>query len=381
NRIIMSEYQYYEFQALDRILTKTEQSYIESLSSRVELSPTKAAFTYSYGDFRGNPQDLLEKCFDVMLYMANWGTRQLLFRLPKKLVDATLIKQYCVDDCISVSNTSNYLILDININDEEYQDWIEGEGWLSNLASLRNELLQGDCRVLYLAWLKAKTRVCDDYELSEDESDVLEPPVPANLQKLSDSLQSFVEFFKVDNDLITVAAKASNSTQAEFTSLETLIPTLPEAERNDFLVKVLKNEPLIGVQLAKRLKELSKSQLTLVQSNGNRRLLFQLIASAKDCSKLRQQQELKAVKEARIRELLALIPKEAKLWEEVFRLIAFKQSKSYDDAIAHLRNLRDLAEYQGKLEQFKLRVQEMQTDYSNRPGLLSRLQKAGLLSL
>lgn len=377
----MSEYQYYEFQALDRILTKTEQSYIESLSSRVELSPTKAAFTYSYGDFRGNPQDLLEKCFDVMLYMANWGTRQLLFRLPKKLVDATLIKQYCVDDCISVSNTSNYLILDININDEEYQDWIEGEGWLSNLASLRNELLQGDCRVLYLAWLKAKTRVCDDYELSEDESDVLEPPVPANLQKLSDSLQSFVEFFKVDNDLITVAATASNATQAEFTSLEALIPTLPEAERNEFLVKVLKNEPLIGVQLAKRLKELSNSQIALVQDNGNRRLLFQLIASAKDCSKLRQQQELKAVKEARIRELLALVPKEAKLWEEVFRLIAFKQSKSYDDAIAHLRNLRDLAEYQGKLEQFKLRVQEMQTDYSNRPGLLSRLQKAGLLSL
>ena len=377
----MSEYQYYEFQALDRILTKTEQSYIESLSSRVELSPTKAAFTYSYGDFRGNPQDLLEKCFDVMLYMANWGTRQLLFRLPKKLVDATLIKQYCVDDCISVSNTSNYLILDININDEEYQDWIEGEGWLSNLASLRDELLQGDCRVLYLAWLKAKTRVCDDYELSEDESDVLEPPVPANLQKLSDSLQSFVEFFKVDNDLITVAAKASNTTQAEFTSLEALIPTLPEAERNEFLVKVLKNEPLIGVQLAKRLKELSNSQLTLVQDNGNRRSLLQLIASAKDYSKLRQEQELKAAKEARNRQLLALVPKEAKLWEEVFRLIAFKQSKSYDDAIAHLRNLRDLAEHQGQLDKFKLRVQEMQTDYSNRPGLLSRLQKAGLLSL
>jgi hypothetical protein len=194
-------------------------------------------------------------------------------------------------------------------------------------------------------------------------------------------LQSFVEFFKVDNDLITVAATASNSTQAEFTSLEALIPSLPEAERNEFLVKVLKNEPLIGVQLAKRLKEFSNSQLTLVQGNSNGRLLFQLIASAKDCSKLRQQKELKAAKEARIRELLALVPKEAKLWEEVFRLIAFKQSKSYDDAIAHLRNLRDLAEYQGKLEQFKLRVQEMQTDYSNRPGLLSRLQKAGLLSL
>ncbi|MBY5285556.1 hypothetical protein F2Y95_28535, partial (plasmid) [Aphanizomenon flos-aquae CCAP 1446/1C] len=105
------------------------------------------------------------------------------------------------------------------------------------------------------------------------------------------------------------------------------------------------------------------------------------IASAEDCSRLRQEQELKAAKEARIRQLLALVPKEAKLWEEVFRLIALKQSKPYDDAIAHLRNLRDLAEHQGKLEQFKLRVQEMQTDYSNRPGLLSRLQKAGLLRL
>jgi hypothetical protein len=72
----------------------------------------------------------------------------------------------------------------------------------------------------------------------------------------------------IQQALITVAATASNSTQAEFTSLEALIPTLPEAERNDFLVKVLKNEPLIGVQLAKRLKELSNSQLTLVQGNG-----------------------------------------------------------------------------------------------------------------
>ncbi|BAZ34014.1 hypothetical protein NIES4074_65280 (plasmid) [Cylindrospermum sp. NIES-4074] len=378
----MSEYQYYEFQALDRILTKTEQSYVESLSSRVELSPTKAVFTYSYGDFRGHPQDLLEKCFDVMLYMANWGSRQLLFRFPKKLVDTALIKQYCVDDCISTSTTPNYLILNINIDDEEYRDWIEGEGWLSNLALLRDELLQGDFRVLYLAWLKAKTRVSDEYEVSEDEEDVLEPSVPANLQKLSDSLQSFVEFFKIDNDLIAVAAKASNSsTQEEFESLEELIPTLPEAERNEFLVKVLRGEPLIGVQLAKRLKELSNSQIALVQGNSNRRALSQLLASAKDYTKLRQEQELEGAKQARIRQLSALAPKEAKLWEEVFRLIALKQSKPYDEAVAHLINLRDLAEHQSQLEKFKLRIQQMQTDYSNRPGLLSRLQKVGLLTL
>jgi hypothetical protein len=51
----MSEYQYYEFQSLERSLTNDELSAISKLSSRVELSKTKAIFTYSYGDFPGNP--------------------------------------------------------------------------------------------------------------------------------------------------------------------------------------------------------------------------------------------------------------------------------------------------------------------------------------
>ena len=33
--------------------------------------------------------------------------------------------------------------------------WTEGEGWLDDLIALREELIQGDFRVLYLAWLKA----------------------------------------------------------------------------------------------------------------------------------------------------------------------------------------------------------------------------------
>ncbi|MEH2078268.1 MAG: hypothetical protein V7K57_28380 [Nostoc sp.] len=45
----MSEYQYYEFQALDRPLTASEQASISSFSSRVQLSTTNAIFTYSYG--------------------------------------------------------------------------------------------------------------------------------------------------------------------------------------------------------------------------------------------------------------------------------------------------------------------------------------------
>jgi len=44
----MSEYQYFEFQAVDRPLTIQEQEKISALSSRVQLTATSAIFTYKH---------------------------------------------------------------------------------------------------------------------------------------------------------------------------------------------------------------------------------------------------------------------------------------------------------------------------------------------
>ena len=49
----MSEYQYYEFQALDKPLTKQQQKELRSLSSRAEITATSFVNEYNYGDFRG----------------------------------------------------------------------------------------------------------------------------------------------------------------------------------------------------------------------------------------------------------------------------------------------------------------------------------------
>jgi len=146
----MSEYQYYEFQTIDRPLTKAEQQAVSLLSSRVQLSSTRAIFTYSYGDFRGDPKELLVQYFDAMFYMANWGTLQLMFRFPKALIDVERMQKYCVEYQIVVSEINNFVILEISINDEEGFGWIEGEGNLSSLIGLRQEILQGDYRLLYL---------------------------------------------------------------------------------------------------------------------------------------------------------------------------------------------------------------------------------------
>ncbi|NJN11441.1 MAG: hypothetical protein HC836_39735 [Richelia sp. RM2_1_2] len=371
----MSEYQYYEFLALDKPLTATEKADIESLSSRVQITSNQATFVYNYGDFRGNPQEVLEKCFDIMVYMANWGSRQLMFRFPKSLIDVAALEPYCLEDYITVSTKRNSVILDINIRDEDISGWIEsGEGCLSGMVSLRDKILQGDYRCLYLAWLKAATIYFD----CEEEENLLEPPVPHNLDNLSGSLSSFVEFFEIDEDLIWVAASASDF-QEEEEELEDLIPELSEQERNDFLVRLLKGESHLCIQLTHRLQELSGKGEININSNTNRRTLSQLIGLREEETNQRFKKEGELERQAKIQKLEALAKKEDKVWEQVFEAIALKQAKPYDQAVASLINLRDLAQYQGKLEEFQASINKIQKDYSKRPGLISRLHKAGLL--
>ena len=168
----MSEYQYYEFQAIDRPLTPEEQQAVARLSSRVDPHPWRAVFTYSFGGGIGRrAEDLLADYYDALLYLANWGSRQLVFRFPKGLVDPEQLQQYNVEtleypsDTITVSTGEEYAILDIQLHEEEGLGWIEGEGWLGSLVGLRDAILQGDHRVLYLAWLKGLEMA---YDVDED---------------------------------------------------------------------------------------------------------------------------------------------------------------------------------------------------------------------
>ena len=46
----MSEYQYYEFQAVDRPLTAKEMAELRSFSTRARITPTSFVNDYSWGD-------------------------------------------------------------------------------------------------------------------------------------------------------------------------------------------------------------------------------------------------------------------------------------------------------------------------------------------
>ncbi|MBZ0275341.1 MAG: hypothetical protein K8I60_04315, partial [Anaerolineae bacterium] len=171
----MSEYQYYEFQALDRPLSTEAQAEMRRLSSRVHLSPASASFVYNYGDFRGDPYQILAKHFDAMLYITNWGTRQLMFRFPANAIRDEIRQAYQYPDSVEWSSSGDYTVLNIEFHDEDGDnwDWVEGEGLLSGIVQVRDDVLRGDYRALYLAWL-----VIAEYEfvILEEDEDLTEPP-------------------------------------------------------------------------------------------------------------------------------------------------------------------------------------------------------------
>ncbi|AFY82416.1 hypothetical protein [Oscillatoria acuminata] len=368
----MSTYQYYEFQALDRPLTEKEQDYIRTLSSRVQLNRTQAIFLYHYGDFRGKPEQVLEKCFDIMLYTANWGSRQLMFRLPKSLINPVELEPYQVPDGIEISTTEQSVIIDIKILDEDLNGWTEGEGLLPRMLSLRDDLLQGDYRVLYLGWLQA-AQLCYDFEPDT----CIEPPIPANLHNLSKPLQAFVDFIELNQDLIDAAAQLSPLAETKSDSIKELqqrIPQLSEEERNKFLARLLQGELNLNLELSQRLRSLSKKPTPQTLSDSPGRTLSELLTLCVQSEKLRKQKEQQTAKQEKIQKIQELAPRESYLWEQVFHEIGCKQVKAYDRAIVHLLNLQDIAEYQGKLPEFQARVRKIQQDYSNLRGVMSRLR-------
>ncbi|GCE62318.1 hypothetical protein [Microcystis aeruginosa] len=370
----MSEYQYYEFQAIDRPLTQEERAAICELSSRVKPTATTASFNYSYGNFRGDPKQVLSRYFDIMYYITNWGTQQLMFRFPTSLINREAIELYCIDNYISLSFAGDWAILDWEFSQEEgFNDWIEGEGILSELIGLRQEILQQDYRGLYLAWLKA-------IDLSEGYIDIdktqLEPPLPPGLGQLSAAQKAFTEIFELDENLLNVTCASSGKlTTISEQTWQQAISQLSASEREDFLLRLAKGEHNLSAKFKQKLSQLIPNSPA---SNQPRRTIQELLEAAAEEGKKAEKRRQQEAEAKRIEELQTLAKREAQVWQQVESLIQKAQSKSYDEAVKLLVKLRDLAEYQNRLPVFQERLNRIYEQYSNRSGLKRRLQEVGL---
>ena len=178
---------------------------VRALSTRATIPPSRFVNIYNWGNFRGDPVALMEQYYDAFLYVANWGSHQLMLRLPRNALDQETASRYRVDEeAFSMHSTGEHVILAFDSDTEEPEDWDEGEGWLATLVLLRSDIAAGDLRTLYLSWLlRVQQEVLDN--------DMVEPELPPGLGGLSASLQALAEFLRIDQDLLQAAAESSSA--------------------------------------------------------------------------------------------------------------------------------------------------------------------------
>ena len=380
----MSEYQYYEFQAIDRPLTRQEMEGLRALSSRATITPHSFTNVYNWGDFKGDPRQLVERYFDAFVYVTNWGTHQLMFRLPAGFLDKAVVNQYLHGESASGRVKGKSMILDLMSSDEEGGDWEEGEGWMASLVPLRADLIRGDLRCLYLGWL-----LCAQSGEFDDEEP--EPPVPPGLAKPSAPLQSLASFMRIDPELIEVAAQASADLKDETPSRDQLaawVRGLSQTEKDELLLSLVEREgPHLRQTLLRRYaQEVGRTKQAAAE---RRRTVGELRSQAEALAakKQRKEAERRAAAEARRKQQEAaaraqyldrLAGQETKLWDQVEALVQTSRPKDYERAAALLIDLRDLAQRRSQTAQFEAALHQLRQGYAKRPSFLRQLEKAKL---
>ena len=374
----MSEYQYYEFRAIDRPLGEADRKALRALSSRARITTTSFTNHYEWGDFKGEPRQLVERWFDLHLYLANWGTRRLIMRLPRRLMERGRLNPFLLDvDWVAVWEKGEHLVVDMCRDEieEGYSEWDDGSGWLDALAPLRANVLSGDFRLFYLLWLTA----LEDGVLKADDTEPL-----AGLGPLTGALEAAADFFGIDRDLVDAAAERSAGPEPAALDgvMQAAIAGLSDAAKIDLLMRVADGDPHVGAEL-KRAARIGETG-----SGTTPRTVEGLTARAEALGRARERAEAeRQAKEQRRQEALAerirrkrldeVMQRGEAVWAEIETEIARRNASGYDRAAALLSDLQEIAIEGGTFADFMHHLDAIRDRHARKERFLERLKGLG----
>ncbi|MGW3214673.1 hypothetical protein ACWDBC_20825 [Streptomyces parvus] len=250
----MTESLMYAFMAVDEPLDELQMAHVQGLSSWSCDSPVSLVASSAAKPFHADPRALMEQYFDLHLALSPWGTREVIVRLPQDCLSVPLARRYGVE----AWSVSEHTLVVLRTDFAEESAEAPVEVMLGRLASVRTELMAGDRRALYLAWLASLGRP-DHYgiqELQELESEV-EPPVPAGLTALGPGLCSLAEVLCVDPRLLRFAGRTSPDVQSHSQEhqqkLSQWIHQLPDVDKNRLLLQALQGAAEVPVRVRRPL--------------------------------------------------------------------------------------------------------------------------------
>ena len=106
---------------------------------------------------------------------------------------------------------------------------------MDQLIGVREELMRGDYRALFLGWLAD----LDPDEWRDPENGaVVMPPIPAGLEHLSPALAALIKHFPVDRDALAVAAGLSQASTPDRIPIAAVLERLSVPEMRALLARV-----------------------------------------------------------------------------------------------------------------------------------------------
>jgi hypothetical protein len=386
----MSEYQYYEFMAVDRSLTAKQQSELRAQSSRATITASSFVNEYNWGDLKGDPVDWVKRYFDAHVYSANWGSCRLILRLPSAALDPKMVRDYVSRrvNAFGITHTGEHCLIEWSFEEdagehERFYTERDGPGWMARLLPIRDELLRGDTRPLYLGWL---ARLCAE-ELDDDDC---EPPLPAGLRTLTPAQASLAEFLMLDPDWLAAAAEASpplTGERVDRTGLSLWLSELTEAEMRDALHRLLDGRgPETERDLRSRFRqwELERTPKQTTTA-GNRRTVADLAARYDALSATRRQKEKKAEvaaearrKAERERHLASVLRDARATWSTIDTTLQRGTGAAYSQAFQLLQDLAEAHAQAKRAAEFRRDLAKLMTQHGKRGAWVTRLAKAGI---
>ncbi len=386
----MSEYQRYEWLAVDRPLTRAQLDAVNNLSSHIEASSTHALIEYHWGDFKHDPIKVLQTYFDGFLYWANWGAPHLAFRFPHGALPANLSADYDFDKMVTFTVRKEYDVLNFQFSElEGPEEWVEYA--LGSLIAIRDELMGGDLRALYIVWLASQSLIGDYDEDEEEESEEAEeesgsPPVPPAFGKLTAAQQELADILQVPEELLVAAARHSSAAAAvSGDDVVAWVKLLPAERRDDYLVRLARNEPGLSRQLLLELRGLGRDKTsappvgarvayaTLLDESEAIRSQLEREKRVREREQEREKQERERL--ARLRHLQDVHEHQEVYWRQIEKDVARASASGYDDATRGLVDLRDSAQLFNEAPQFQERFLIWVQSQSHRPAFLRRLRE------
>lgn len=382
----MSEYPYYEFAAIDRPLTAAEMAQLRKVSTRGQISASGFVNHYEWGGLKADPADWMRRYFDAFVYTANWCSYRLALRVPLATFRKTELKPFVAGHALTVEASDEHWIVDWSLDDsEDYERFgmEDGSGWMGRLAPLRDELLRGDLRPLYLGWLASA---------GEFDDDVLEPEPPAGLSDLTPAQRALAEFIEVDPDLLAAAAAGSRRAATDDSAQAAALDAWLSGWSREEMVALLKQVALgqgrkAERQIRTRHAAWLKAQRRTAAAPTPRRSLAQLrelARSASDVRRERQAQE-RAAQEAERRQqrettLRLLMADVDQRWAAVDALAGRGSASGYEQAVRALTDLAEGYALTSSRKDFDHALRRLLVRHATRGALLRRLAEAGLWS-